>query len=275
MPNDILSLWPSPRQRDGVVSAAFELARRARGILLALAALVTLPGCGEEDNSVTYGDDVRPIFRGRCTTCHRPGTPIQVDIQNPFTGSEGLVNSVNTWAAEYPGETPVMNVVPGDPDNSFLMHKLIGESALPSNSHGGAAMPLQIAPLTEDELGLFETWVEQGARDDASFAPVRAIIGDEARIGGKCIFCHYADTPNPPNLTDPFGPDGIVNVDADYRGDMVRVLPGDPERSLLIQKVRLNVANSEYGAPMPYSYSALTTRQLDTVQQWILEGALP
>ena len=135
-------------------------------------------------------------------------------------------------------------------------------------------MPLQIPPLTEGELTTFETWVAQGARE-ADFAPVEAIIGSETQISGKCIFCHYAGTPNPPNLSDPFGPEGLVNVKALYRADMVRVLPGDPERSLLIQKVRLNVPDSEYGAQMPYSYNPLTTRQLDTVRQWILEGALP
>ena len=282
MPNDILSLWSAPRQPDGSVGAGSELSRQARGILLALTAIVTLPGCGEEDDTVTYADDVRPLFNRRCTTCHRPGTPIGVDIQNPFAPETGLVDSLNSWNLEYPGETPERNVLPGDPDNSFLMDKLIGSSALPrdpdgpgpASPHGGAPMPLQIEPLTQEELATFETWVTQGARQE-DFAPVAAIIGNEAQIGGKCIFCHYADTPNPPNLSDPFGPEGIVNVKAIYRADMVRVLPGDPERSLLIQKVRLNVPDSEYGAQMPYSYTPLTTRQIDTVSQWILEGALP
>jgi hypothetical protein len=278
MPNDILSLWPFPKRRDGVASAGSELSRRAGGMLLALAAIITLPGCGEEDETVTFGDDVRPIFNRRCTTCHRPGTPIGVDIQNPFApttaATAGLVASLNSWNIMHPGETPERNVVPGDPDNSFLMHKLTGESALPRNGNGGAPMPLQIEPLTEQELDTFETWVAQGATEQG-FEPVRAIIGNEAEAEGKCIYCHYAGTPNPPNLSEPFGPDGIVNVKAIYRGDMLRVVPGDPERSLLIQKVRLNVPDSEYGAQMPYSYNALTTRQLDTVRQWILEGALP
>lgn len=282
MSNDILGLWPS-RRPDGVVRAGSELTRRARCAFLALAACITLPSCGEEDESVTFADDVRPIFNRRCTTCHRPGSPIQVDIQAPFSPGTGLVNSENSWAREYPGETPQFNVVPGEPENSFLMHKLIGASALPldpdgpggMSPHGGSPMPLQIEPLTEAELTVFETWVAIGAPSDERFQPVREIIGDEANIGGKCIFCHYTDTPNPPDLTEPFGPDGLVNVPAIYRADMVRVLPGDPEKSLLIQKVRLNVPDSEYGAQMPYSYAALTERQLETVRQWILEGARP
>lgn len=282
MPNDILSLWSLPRQPSRVARAGAQLSRRVRGMLFALTATVALPGCGEEDNTVTFNDDIRPIFNRRCTTCHRPGTPIGVDIQNPFAPGTGLVDSLNTWEQEYEDETPERNVVPGDPDNSFLMHKLIGESALPPDpdgpgpqgSHGGAPMPLQIAPLTEAELEAFETWVAGGALE-SEYEPVQRIVGDETRISGKCIFCHYAGTPNPPNLSDPFGPEGLVNVKSIYRGDMVRVLPGDPERSLLIQKVRLNVPDSEFGAQMPYSYNPLTSRQLDTVRQWILEGALP
>lgn len=246
-------------------------------------ACALLPGCGETDNGVTYGDDVGRLFNRRCTTCHRPGTPIGVDIQNPFAPETGLVTSRNSWYDVYEGETPELNVVPFEPENSFLMDKLIGESALPPDPdgpgpegpHGGAPMPLQIAPLTPEEIAAFETWVAQGALNDASFAPVRQIIGDEARIGGKCIFCHYEGTPNPPNLTDPFGREGLVNVPAIYRADMVRVLPGDPERSLLIQKIRLDAPDSIYGAQMPYSYNPLTSREIEIVRQWILEGARP
>jgi hypothetical protein len=76
-------------------------------------------------------------------------------------------------------------------------------------------------------------------------------------------------------LSDPFGPEGLVNVKAIYRADMVRVLPRNPDESLLILKVRANRPDSDIGAQMPYSYAALTPGQLDTVRQWILEGALP
>ncbi|HTV19205.1 MAG TPA: hypothetical protein VMG12_11055 [Polyangiaceae bacterium] len=241
---------------------------------------IVLPSCGgEEDTSITYSDDVRPIFNQRCTTCHYSSTPIGVDIQNPFSAERGLVNSKNSWAIEAPGLTDEDNVVPGDPDSSFLIDKLTGN--LPDDGKGGSPMPYQVPPLDEEQIGILEQWVTDGAKDDAFFAQnVRPIFGSEDTAGnyyrGRCIYCHYDGSPNPLNLSKPFDPvEGLVNVPARYRGDMVRVLPGNPEESLLILKVRAQRPEGDIGAQMPYSYPALTDRQIDVVRQWIAEGARP
>jgi hypothetical protein len=279
MYNEILSLWSVSRRARLETAAALPRARQVPGIVLVVAACVTLPGCGEEDDGVTYNDDVRRIFEQRgCTVCHRPGSPIGIDIQDPFKPETGLARSRNTWndVPDYAGETPEYNVVAGDPDNSFLMWKLQGEAALPANGHGGSPMPLQLASLTGPEVDVLESWVERGAPNDASFeAEVRPIFGREDTLAGSCIYCHYQGTPNEPDLTNPFGPKGLVDVEARYRADMVRVLPRFPDESLMIKKVSIVRADSDYGAPMPYSYNALTASQIETVRRWILEGARP
>ncbi len=277
MPNDILSLKSFPPASQQGLRGGSRLGHCLPGILLAMAA-VSLPGCGEEDESVTYDDDIRPMFADRCTTCHRPVSPINVDIQNPFAPGVGLVASLNTWAEEYRDETPVRNVEPFEPENSFLINKLTG--MLPTNGHGGQAMPLQVPRLEPEEVRILEDWVSAGALNDATFTnQVRPIFGDENSLGGffggRCVFCHYAGTPSPPDLTDPFGPNGLVNVNARYRADMVRVLPGQPEESLLILKVRAERPDSDIGNQMPYSYNPLTETQIGVVRQWILEGARP
>jgi hypothetical protein len=221
-----------------------------------------------------------------------------VNIQNPFAsvdcvmeGGEmicngGLVNMPNSWAARDP-RLPEFNVVPGDPDASFLLMKLSGE--LPSNGDGGEPMPLQVEWETKDaDIALLEDWISAGATNGSfasdqgtrNFDPdITNIFGTQegrSYTGGKCLFCHYEDTPNPPNLNAPFSPvDGVVNVRASYRADSFRVVPGNPEDSFLIQKVKAERATAELGAQMPYSYGALTTTELETVRQWILEGALP
>src|SRR4051794_6731177 len=128
MPNDYLSLWPSPRPSARLGEGAHEFFDRTLFVAFAVMACMTLPACGgEEDNTVTYDDDVETLFLRRCTTCHRPVSPINVDIQNPFNAERGLVNTNNSWAVEYPNDgLDVRNVVPGNPDASFLMDKITG-----------------------------------------------------------------------------------------------------------------------------------------------------
>jgi len=284
------------------------------GAAFGLASLLALPGCGaEEDNGVTYNKHVRPIFNRRCTNCHRPGGPSGVDIQNPFslgTGLDsGLVASANFWSAETPS-LPRANVVAGNPDDSFLMYKISDASsgllprdpdgaAGPLQPPGGAHMPLQIPALSQPQVNLLVDWITAMAptgnfqdRDNVARNFERdirlPIFGDEADLRSRngvcdlstgqcarCIYCHYEGTPNPPDLTNPFGPDGLVEVKAIYRADKVRVRRGDPGASFLIDKVTRDRPDSDIGAQMPYSYTELTATQVDTVRQWILEGARP
>jgi hypothetical protein len=282
MPSHFSSLWSSPRRASRLVEGTIELFARAASVSLPLLACLSAAACGgEEDDGVTYGDEVQGLFYRRCTTCHHPGSPINVDIENPFNPETGLVYTSNSWAAPnaYPGETDERNVVPGDPDSSFLMDKISG--ALPTNGHGGGSMPMQVSALTPEEVGALEQWITNGALNDAFYTNnVRPIFGAEDDAGlffsGKCVFCHYPNSPNPGlDLTEPFGPNGLVNVDATYRGDIKRVQPGNPEESLLMLKVRAERPESDIGAQMPYSFDLLTAGQIDTVRQWIVEGARP
>jgi hypothetical protein len=280
MPNDFLSLRSSPRRSARVFEGAFELVNRVRRTACVALTSILLPSCGgDKDDGVTYGDDVQRLFNRRCTTCHYQTTPIGVDIQNPFAPSRGLVNAPNSWAVEHPEENlPARNVVPGEPENSFLIDKLTGN--LPVSGFGGEAMPYQVPPVNAGELAILEQWVTDGAEPGPFFDDnVRPIFGSEASpsafYGGKCIFCHYNGSPNPLDLTNPFGPNGLVNVGATYRADMVRVLPGDPDESLMILKVRALEADADIGAQMPYSFDPLTVDQVDIVRQWIVEGARP
>jgi hypothetical protein len=98
----------------------------------------------------------------------------------------------------------------------------------------------------------------------------------------RCIYCHYENGPNPPDLTDVFNSvTGLVDAPARGRADMKRVDPRHPENSLLIQKLHYEnfatagVARSDYGAQMPYSFDPLSPNQIETVREWILEGAKP
>jgi hypothetical protein len=272
---------------------------------------------------VTYADDVRPIFSRRCTTCHRPGGPSGVDIRDPFSTQEppnvGIAKAMTQWKLRNPDlDIPSYDVNPGQPDDSFVIYKISDPALglLPPDPDGpegpeyppaGQHMPLQVPPLTADEIALLEDWVAAGAgngefmdRGDRinpqlrgpqlrSFeADVRPIFGVEQELNhvngicrpnqgvcARCVYCHYDGTPNPPNLSDPFGPDGIINVPSTTRPEFKRVVPGDPDKSLLILKVRPDTSATDYGAKMPYSFQPLSIAEVTLVRNWIADGAHP
>jgi hypothetical protein len=97
----------------------------------------------------------------------------------------------------------------------------------------------------------------------------------------RCIYCHYRGSATQPDLTDVFNPvTGLVNAPARRSGNLMRVAPGNLENSLLIQKLRYELfktgfARSDYGAQMPYAFGELSRTQVETVRQWILDGAKP
>jgi hypothetical protein len=225
---------------------------------------------------VSYSRDVRPLFAERCTLCHHAEMRV-LNIANPFAPEKGLVNAPNTWAVAHPEANPeTMNVVPFEPENSFLMRKIGDPNIDAANS--GAFMPWQVPRLTAEEIAALRQWVSDGANDDEMFqTQIRPIFGDGTSLGtagGKCGYCHYPGGMTP-DLTNPFDPtNGVINTSGiGIYADKTRVIPGDPDGSLLIQKVEATEESAEIGAPMPLHYTPLTAEQVETVRQWILEGA--
>jgi hypothetical protein len=86
---------------------------------------------------------------------------------------------------------------------------------------------------------------------------------------GYCVSCHPPQ--NGLNLKNGFSYGKLVSVaSTGYPGE-VRVVPGDPDNSVLYAKI----ANSGlFGAPMPPGASGLARPLVDKVRTWILQGAL-
>src|SRR4051812_26042734 len=81
-------------------------------------------------------------------------------------------------------------------------------------------------------------------------------------------------------LTSDVAYDNLVNAAptnlAAARDGLKRVTPGQPNNSLLFQKIVLALASShsgEYGNVMPVGNSALTQGQVDFIKKWIEAGA--
>ena len=273
------------------------MARRAPA--LAFVASV-LSACGSGDDGPSYSRDVRPLLAQRCVACHHSGDSGLVDIEDPFTpdlDSPGLINSRNSWSIDANVSMPAYNLVPFQPEASFIMQKVTDRELTPGCDASAANcktdavgffMPPAPRRLSELKRAAVRLWIVTGAEDDDYYrSQVLPIFGDpqnrrrsECEEGGMergcivCITCHYEGSPNPPDLTSPFDPlAGIVNVRSAYRSDLDLVEPGDPDQSFLLRKLDALGPTSEVGAPMPYGYRALAEHEVEVLRQWITIGA--
>jgi hypothetical protein len=228
-------------------------------------------GAGGSGGASGYLATVFPIFEAKCVNCHWKGTPIGFQLQNPFDATTGMVGRATDWTMA----RNTILIAPGHPEQSFLVDKVQATDLNPDTE--GAGMPLDPPLVTSTELTSIRTWIQNGANNDASFQTnVAPIFGDGVSVGakaGKCSYCHSAQSLNPPNLANPFDTTrGVVNIAALVGG--TRVIPGDPDHSVLYEKVSGAPLPAALKNPMPYQTPKLTTSEIAAIVAWIAGGAL-
>ena len=96
---------------------------------------------------ISFYKQVRPIFQLKCFGCHQgakqDGQYVMTDFAKLLAG----------------GESGDPAIVPGKPDQSYLVELITPES-------GSAEMPREAEPLGDSELKLIRLWIQQGATDD-------------------------------------------------------------------------------------------------------------
>jgi len=146
--------------------------RRVTRVLAVLAATLMI-GCDEKLSDLTGPTpDLTPTFssiqhnifeatdsagRAACTQCHNAvGSRFNgVDL----TSAVAYNNLVNVASREKPG---LLRVAPGDPDNSYLIHKVEGRPGIV-----GLRMPFSGPPfLTDGQILVIKRWIELGAKND-------------------------------------------------------------------------------------------------------------
>ena len=236
---------------------------------LPVLALVVACGPPPVPDQVGFARSISPLF-ARCTPCHYAGNLSGLDLQRPFSDTEGLINRASLWTSAQ----HALLVVPGKPEESQLLNKI--DPALPLDPHlDGRPMPITIEAVTSAELADVRQWITSGANDDAFYrSNVATIFGNAANLGrsiGKCSYCHTATSPNAPDLVNAFSARGLVNVSSSFGGK--RVIPGDPDDSILVKKLAEAVPAS-LGQKMPLNSAALTAEEVELVRRWIADGAL-
>ena len=118
---------------------------------------VQLLGCDERE--ISFRVDVRPIFQEHCIECH--------DGAGEGIAASGF--SVRDHAAVIKGTKFGPVVVPGSSISSTLYlviaQKTAPEIQMPPH-HREAWAEGRALPLSDEDVGIIATWIEQGAKDN-------------------------------------------------------------------------------------------------------------
>jgi hypothetical protein len=95
--------------------------------------------------------------RQACTNCHTDAGRAPTGGLNLRSGV-AYASLVGTGSTGKPG---AIRVVPGDPENSYLIHKLEGRPGIV-----GTPMPRGNALLSAGQILVIKRWIELGARND-------------------------------------------------------------------------------------------------------------
>jgi hypothetical protein len=144
--------------------------------LLTVCAGLVCAGCDEKLSSITGPTpDLAPTFasiqqnifaasdssgRAACTNCHTTAggriPPVGMDLGS----ANAHAQLVNVAARNKPG---AIRVIPGDPENSYLIHKIEGRGP-DGQTIAGERMPRGTGPfLTEGQVRVIKRWIELGA----------------------------------------------------------------------------------------------------------------
>ena len=131
---------------------------------------------------ISFTREVRPILQQQCYGCHQPAKTNGAYV---LTDYKSLMKH---------GETAKPSIVPGKPDQSYLMDEIKIEA-------GKAEMPKNREPLKQVEIDLIAKWILEGAADDSpTISTAPEVDADHPPI--------YAALPVVTSLA--FSPDGTI-----------------------------------------------------------------
>jgi len=137
--------------------------RSLRWALFILGASLVMGGCDEKLSDLagptpnlqpTLSSIQSEILSQRCVSCHNGTTRFLPAVLN-LTEGNAYANLVGVASIEQPG---LQRVAPGDPANSYLVHKVEGRAGIT-----GQRMPLTSTPLTDGQILVIRRWIELGA----------------------------------------------------------------------------------------------------------------
>jgi len=126
------------------------------GIALAIA-VPAAAHAGAPASAPSFKKDVMPLLQRQCVACHMTGDEQGQLGLMPKIAYGSLVKKQSTQAQ-------LARVEPGDPERSYLLHKLRGTHLDQGGS--GARMPMGMPELGEEDLARISAWIKAGAPDN-------------------------------------------------------------------------------------------------------------
>ena len=120
--------------------------------------IVPMTTGAEEGVSVSFASDLLPVLKARCAVCHMTGKEPGGMALTPDKAWVDLVSQDAIGLAGW------QRVAPGDPEASYLMHKLWGSHRSVGGS--GSRMPMHQPALPAAVQEQFASWVLEGAPDN-------------------------------------------------------------------------------------------------------------
>jgi mono/diheme cytochrome c family protein len=135
------------------------------GMMLALTACSSQPaGQAPEDNAQAtqqvavslYQSDIAPMLTSSCASCHLTGAEAG---NMSLVPDKAIATLVGVKAVGAPSQ---IRVVPGKPDESYVIMKLEGTHIEQGGS--GAQMPFGAPPLAPEKIAKLRQWISEGAK---------------------------------------------------------------------------------------------------------------
>lgn len=103
-----------------------------------------------------FQSDIAPLLSSSCASCHLTGTEAGNMSLIP---DKAIANLIGVKAVGAPGQ---IRVVPGKPDESYIIMKLEGTHI--ENGGAGAQMPFGAPPLSPEKIAKLRKWISEGAK---------------------------------------------------------------------------------------------------------------
>ena len=245
------------------------------GLLTSVTAASSDPQAPTPEQAAFFEKNVQPTLTNHCYDCH----------STPAGSAGGLL--VDDREALLKGGRSGPAIIPGKPDESLLLQRILADDPKKRMPKG------EDQPLSAKEIADLKTWITEGAlwpakADGAASANQSAPAKPVAKLTAwprpatpeqlayfekkvrpilvnRCYNCH----------SDAFKEAGGLRVDVGISifaggNDGPVILPGHPEKSLLIERVK--TADSKKRMPQE-SNEALPPEEVAILETWIKNGA--